>query len=374
MVDSSIVEQLKVVGLDVGDRYIDLCVLEYEGSVEEEGRIKTTEEGITSRFGLMPRALIVLEAGTHSPWINRLLKSLGHKVIVADPGRLRLIAQSMNKTDKRDSEVLARVGRLDLGMLNPVYHRSAQAQADLTVVRMREELMEARSKLVNAVRSTVKSTGGRIPACDADQFGKHATPHLPGELKVALAPLVEVVTTLTQKIREMDRAMAKIAKERYPIAVWLQEEIRGVGPVTSLAYVLVIEEPERFRKSRDVGPYFGAVPKRRQSGERAPELGITKAGDRLVRALAVQCAQYMLGAHGIDSDLRRWGQARMGEGKAQKKRVIVAVARKILVLMHRLWTTGEHYDPLYQVHRKEAQEAKRAASGQLPVQVPVQTM
>jgi transposase len=363
MANHIIGEELKVVGLDVGDRQVDLCVLGLDGGVEEFGQIKTTEEGIAGRFGLMPRALLILEAGTHSPWINRLLKSLGHKVIVADPGRLRLIAKSINKSDKKDSEVLARVGRLDLGMLNPVYHRSVQAQADLTVVRMREQLVQARTKLLNAVRSTVKTAGGRIPACDADQFAAHATPHLPRELRPALLPLVETITTLTQKIKGMDREMKTIAKERYPIAVWLQEEISGVGPVTALAYVLVVEDPERFERSRDVGPYFGTVPKRRQSGQRAPELGITKAGDRLVRALAVQCAQYMLGGRGIDSDLRRWGLARMGESKAQKKRVIVAVARKILVLMHRLWTTGAHYDPLYQVHAKEAKEAQLAAVG-----------
>ena len=355
-------EQLKVVGLDVGDREIDLCVLELDGTVAEVARIKATQAGLVGRFGLMPRALLILEAGTHSPWISRSLKSLGHKVIVADPGRLRLIAKSINKSDKKDAEVLARVGRLDLGVLNPVYHRGAQAQADLTVVRMREELVQARTKLVNAVRSTVKSAGGRLPDCDTDQFGAHVTPHLPGELKVALLPLVEAITTLTAKIKEMDREMRKIAKARYPIALFLQDEINGVGPVTALAYVLVIEDPDRFAHSRDVGPYLGVVPKRRQSGNWDPEMGITKAGDRLVRSLAVECAQHILSRNGVDSDLRRWGLARIGDSASQKKRVTVAVARKLLVLMHRLWTTGEHYDPLYQAHANEAKEAKKAAA------------
>jgi transposase len=123
--------------------------------------------------------------------------------------------------------------------------------------------------------------------------------------------------------------------------------ISGVGALTAMAFVLTLEDPSRFRRGRDVGAYLGLVPKQRQSGDSDPQLRITKAGDGLVRKLLVQCAHHILGPFGVDSDLRRYG-LRLAErgGKSAKKKAVVAVARKLSVLMHRMWVTGEVYEPL----------------------------
>ena len=335
-----------VVGLDVGDRHSELHMIDAEGETVETATIRTTKEAMDVRFGSLPPLRVVLEVGTHSPWLSRQLEGYGHEVVVADPHRLRLIAQSRQKNDRADAETLARVGRLDLGLLQPVRHRSARAQADLAVLKGRAALVSVRTRLVNEVRGTVKALGGRLPACSAEAFGRVATPHLPQELRVAMAPLLETIGMLNEKIRGYDRTLARLAEERYP-QVKLLQQVPGVGPVTALAYVLTIEEPGRFGRSREVGAYLGLVPGQRQSGERSPQLGITKAGDRLVRSLLVQCAHYVLGYRGPESDLRRWGLAKAGQGGGvQKKKVVVAVARKLAVLLHRLWVTGAVYEPV----------------------------
>jgi transposase len=336
-----------VMGLDVGDRSSAYFVVDKSGRVESEGSIKTTEQGLAEVLQNRAHLRVVLEVGTHSPWISRLLGSWGHEVIVANPHRLRMITQSVRKNDRSDAETLARVGRLDIGMLTPVHHRSAQAQIDLAVVRARASLVSIRTRLVNEVRAVVKSCGGkRLPSCSVEAFARMATPSIPEALLPALKPLTDAIAELTTQIQKYDRTMEQMASERYPAARHLQQ-VPGVGPVTALSFVLTIEKPERFERSRNVGAYLGLVPRQRESGERAPELGITKRGDRALRSLLVQCAHYILGHHGPDSALRRWGLERCPPGaRSQKKRTVVAVARKLAVLLHRLWVTGEVYVPL----------------------------
>jgi transposase len=293
-----------------------------------------------------PPLRVVLEVGTHSPWISRLLRSWGHEVVVANPHRLRLIAQSVRKNDRADAETLARVGRLDVDLLHPVHHRGEQAQMDLGVLQSRAALVGIRTGLVNDVRARVKSAGGRLSACSPEAFPKLALPGIPPALLPALGPLLTVITDLTGQIRLLDRKVQQLIVERYPAAQMLQQ-VPGVGPVTALSFVLTIDDPHRFEHSRDVGAYLGLIPKQRESGDRAPELGITKAGDKVLRALLVQCAHYILGFRGPDSDLRRWGLRRCPPGaRVQKKRTVVAVARKLAVLLHRLWVTGEVYVPV----------------------------
>jgi len=137
-----------------------------------------------------------------------------------------------------------------------------------------------------------------------------------------------------------------VSEERYP-RTRLLRQVPGVGPVTALAFVLALADPSRFRSSRSVGAYLGLRPRRSDSGESMPELRITKAGNGAVRRLLVQCAQYILGPFGPESDLRGWGLKLAGRGGKRAKRVaVVAVARKLSVLLHRLWVSGENYDPL----------------------------
>jgi transposase len=337
------------IGLDLSDRYSSVCVLSSDGEVVEEARLRTTSSAISQRFSAAEQCRIVLEVGTHSPWVSRLLSDLGHEVIVANPRRVRLIADGTQKTDRSDAETLARLGRIDPAFLSPIVHRPEQAQADLAVIRARHALVGARSSLINHVRGAVKSAGARLPSCDAYMFHKKVPAALPPELLAALAPVLEMIEDLTKRIDEMDRTIVALIRERYPEAQFLQQ-VPGVGPLISLTFVLTIGDPSRFSKSRQVGAYLGLVPRRRDSGDVSPQLGISKTGNTYLRQLLVNGSQYILGYRGADTDLRRWGlqHASVG-GRGGRKRAVVAVARKLAILLHRLWVTGEVYRPLRSV-------------------------
>lgn len=341
-------------GMDLGDRYSELYVLDADGTEIETGRVRTTPAGLERWFGGRPRARVVLEAGTHSPWASRLLTTLGHEVIVANPRKLRLIYANPGKADRVDAQYLARVGRLDPRLLGGITHRGEAAQAALAVVRSRDALVSTRTQLINHVRGVVKALGARLPGSSAEAFHHQAPAAMPARLQPALGPVVAQVAQVTQQIRAFDRQVEQLGREQYPETALLRQ-VPGVGPLTSLAYVLILEDPHRFPRSRTVGAYLGFQPRRSQSGERDPQLGITHAGDPLLRRLLVQAAHYILGPFGPDGDLRRHGERIAARGgKNAKKRAVIAVARKLAVLLHRLWLTGEVYQPLRQVALAEA--------------------
>jgi transposase len=334
------------VGLDVGDRYTYLCVLDAAGEIVEEGRLRTTPAAIHQRFTQAPRQRVVLETGTHSLWMNALLTELGHEVVVANARRLRLIAEHDTKRDRTDAEMLARLGRADPALLAPVQHRALATQADLAVVRARDAVVRVRTLLVNHVRGAVKAVGARVPACSTPAFARRARPAVPEELAPALGAVFGLLEELNRVIATYDRAVAVRCERSYPETARLTQ-VAGVGPLTALAYVLTLEDPARFARRRAVGAYLGLRPKQASSGERTPQLRITKAGDGMLRRLLVGSAHYVLGPFGPDCDLRRWGLRLAAHGgKNAKKRAVVAVARKLAVLLHRLWVTGEPYEPL----------------------------
>lgn len=341
--------QRVTIGLDLGDRFSHFCVLSASGEVVEEGRVPTRRTGFESRFSVAT-CRVVLEVGTHSPWVSRLLQELGHEVIVANPRRLLFIYGESTKTDRVDAEQLARVGRLDPKLLHPIRHRKASSQTTLSLIRSRDMLVRTRTKLVNHVRGSVKPVGCRLRCGSTRSFAGQALAQLPESLRPSLEPQLEVLELISAKIRAFDKEIERQCEEEYPETQRLRQ-IAGVGPLTALTFVLVLEDPSRFRKSRDVGAFVGLKPKKDQSGNSDPQLGITKAGDVLLRRLLVQSAHYILGPFGQDSDLRRWGLGLCERGgKAAKKRATVAVARKLSVLLHCLWVSGETYEPL----RREA--------------------
>jgi transposase len=332
------------IGLDLGDRWSWYCVLNEVGDIVLERRLTTTPEAMKQVFGRMPRSRVALETGAHSPWVSRLLTALGHEVIVAHARNVRLIGESRRKDDRIDARTLARLARVDL--LSPVQHRSAQAQIHLMVIRARAELVKARTALVNSARGLVKSYGERLDKCGTQQVGQDLAKNLSAELREALEPLLREVESLNTQIKEYDRRIEKMARETYP-EVELLKQVKGVGDLIALTYVLTIDDPHRFRKSREAGCFVGLQPRRRNSGQSEPQMHISKEGDRYLRTLLVQGAHYILGPFGEDSDLRRWG-LKLAErgGKNAKKRAVVAVARKLAVLLHRLWLGGEVYEPL----------------------------
>jgi transposase len=346
------------IGLDLGDRTSRTCEVNAQGVCEREATVPTTRPGLTRYFADRPRARVVCEVGTHSPWVTRLLSALGHEVIVANPSALFAGApRRRRRNDRLDAEFLARQGRADVRLLHPITHRSAAAQQDLAVLRARDQLVAVRTKLINHVRGAVKATGARLAACSAEAFAARAARELPAALAPALTPLLETIGDQTRRIRQADAQLATLVRTRYPAAAQLQQPA-GVGPLTALAYVLLIEDPTRFRSSRDAGPYFGLVPRLDESGASRPQLRISKAGDALGRRLLVSAAQYILGPFGPPCDLRRYGAAIAARGGANaKKRAVVAVARKLAVLLHHLWITGATYDPDYQLTRRAPQVA-----------------
>ena len=297
-------------------------------------------------FGSMPRCRVAMETGTHSPWVSRLLAALGHEVIVGHAQKVRLITKSRRKDDRLDARTLARLARVDAELLSPVQHRSAQAQLHLAEIRARAGLVSARTALVNAARGLVKSYGERLRKCGTQQFTQEITSGLSAGLREALQPLLREVESLNEGIQEYDRRIEKMAKETYPETALLKQ-VKGVGDIIATAYVLTVEDPHRFRKSRDAGCFVGLQPGRRNSGDSEPQMRISKEGDEYLRTLLVQGAHYILGRFGEDSDLRRWGLKLAARGgKNGKKRAVVAVARKLAVLLHRLWVSGEAYEPL----------------------------
>jgi transposase len=345
------------IGLDLGDRTSCTCEVDAAGACQREARVPTTPRGLTRYFAHRPRARVVLEVGTHSPWVTRLLTGLGHEVIVANPSAMFAGAPRRRRNDRLDAEFLARQGRADVALLHPLTHRRLETQQDLARLRARDQLVATRTKLINHVRGAVKALGERLSACSAEAFATRAARELPVALAPALTPLLEVIADLTRRLRQAEAQLATLIRERHPAAAHLQQPA-GVGPLTALAYVLLIDDPHRFRASRDAGPYFGLVPRLDASGASTPQLRISKAGDELGRRLLVSAAQYILGPFGPPCDLRRYGAAIAARGGMNaKKRAVVAVARKLAVLLHRLWITGATYDPDYQRTRRAPQAA-----------------
>jgi len=344
-------QQKLTIGLDLGDRNSWYCVVDEVGQIQLEQRVRTSAKALQEVFGAMPRSRIALEIGTHSPWISRLLSELGHEVIVANARKVRLIGESRKKDDRLDAQTLARLARIDPRLLYPVKHRSAAAQADLSVIRARAALVRARTGLVNTVRGLAKSYGQRLRGCNVRNMNPEKAEGLSSELQRALQPLLSAIEELSQRICEYNERIEKLAEESYP-QVGLLKQIKGVGTLIALTFLLTLEDPHRFGKSRDVGGYLGLQPGRRKSGQSEPQMHISKEGDPHLRTLLVQGAQHILGPFGVDCDLRRWG-LKLAErgGRNGKKRAIVATARKLAVLLHHLWVSGEVYEPLHNSKR-----------------------
>jgi transposase len=342
------------VGLDLGDKKSCVYMVDAEGACISETTVSTSLVGLTRYFTTGTGWRVVMEVGTHSPWVSRHLEELGHEVIVANPSAMYGARRRRKRNDPLDAEFLARQGRADVRLLYPIQHRGPEAQQHLEIIRARDQLVQARTKLVNHVRGAAKAQGTRISKCSTEAFPKRAAAELPPEIAPAVSAVLEIIKELTKKIAAYDAAVRKLVRTRYPVARRLQQPA-GVGPLTALAFVILVEDPTRFARSRDVGAYFGLVPRLDESSQSQPQLRISKAGDELGRRLLVQASHYILGRFGPDCDLRRHGEAIAKRGgKNAKKRAAVAVARKLAVLLHHLWVSEQAYDPSHQLRKRAA--------------------
>ena len=335
------------VGLDVGDKFTDVCVLDQAGAVIETARIRTIRKSLETHLKSYGRARVVLEVGMHSRWIFAALTEAGHEVIVANPRQVQLIWKRPRKTDKTDALLLARLGRMDVELLAPVRHRSREAHVDLACLRARDQLVRVRTRLVNHVRGALKPFGLRVECSGgAQSFADTAQEVTPPELLPALGPVLDTIRVLDAQVSAHDKQVAQLANSVYPESQRCTQ-VFGVGDLTALAFQLTLDDPTRFKKSRFVAAFLGLTPGKDQSGDSDPQKHITKAGDRFVRRLLVECAHRIISpTRSEDSDLRTWG-LKLAErgGKNGRKRAVVAVARKLAVLLHRLWLTGERYQP-----------------------------
>jgi len=333
------------VGLDLGDRRHRFCALDERGEVVEEGSLCNDRDSLTKLAGRYHGALGVMEAGAHSPWISRLLEGLGWRVVVSNPRKVRAIYQHERKSDQRDALMLARIGRMDPALLYPVRHSSEEAQRALLRIKLRDSLVRARVGLINSVRFSLKSLGYTVRNPSSAYFHKVAMEALPEMLRQMIAPSVQALAELSARIQMLDREISALARTKYPQTLWLQQ-IPGVGPITALYFVLKIEDPSRFENVRDIGAYAGLCPRRDQSGESDPQLHISKRGDAHLRRLLVSAAQYILGPFGPASALREYGLMLAADGtRRAKKRAVVAVARKLSVLLLSLWKNQTLYRP-----------------------------
>ena len=345
------------IGLDLGDEWAHFCGLDASKKKVLEGRVAMTDKALRKQFPKSRPARIALEAGAQSAWVCRLLKALRHEVIVAQPRKLRLIYCNDKKCDRIDAEQLATFARLDPTVLHPIEHRDLKTQADLATVEARALVVATRTKHINHVRGVCKSFGVRLPSCSTESFHRKVEKLIPPSLQEALNPMLQMLGQLTESIAGYDDAIATLCKKKYRKATGAMQQVAGVGPVVSLTFALKVGDEHRFKKSRLLGAWVGLRPRLDQSGKTNRQLGITRAGDAALRRLLIQAAHYTLGPFGPDSDLRTWGLKLAGQGNPRaKKTAVVAVARKLAVLMHRLWITGEVYEPLRQTARRAARQ------------------
>lgn len=337
------------IGIDLGDKKSFVYAMNRSTGEIVEDEVTMTESSLQEFFEPLPRCLVVFEVGGHSRWVKRVMDAMGFEVLVADPRRIALITKNTRKNDRNDAMRLAELATADLAssrleLLNPVEHRSDDLQADLAILKSRDALVVMRTKMINMIRGVVKSCGQRLRSCSTPSFHR-LKDEIPDRLTPALAPLFDQLALLTKQIRAYDRTIEKVQEERYP-EVGSMMKIRGVGALTAMAFRLTLGDARRFKRSREAAGYLGLCPKQHQSGSLNKSLGITKCGDRFTRRLLVHSAHYILGHFGEDCDLRRFGERLTKRGgKAAKKRAAVAVARKLAVVMHRIWADQSDYKP-----------------------------
>jgi transposase len=333
------------IGLDLGERRHRFCALDGTAAVLEEGSLSNDRAALGQLSARYRGALVVMEAGAHSPWISRYLESQGIEVIVSNPRKVRAIYHHERKCDQRDALMLARIGRMDRALLHPVHHSSEQAQQDLLRIKLRDSLVRARVSLINSVRFSLKSLGYTVRNPSSERFHKVVMETLPEELRQMIAPSVQTLAELSARIKVLEREIEVLARTKYP-QTRLLEQVPGVGSLIALYFVLKIEDPNRFEHIRDVGAYVGLCPRRDQSGGNDPQLRISKRGDAYLRRLLVSAAHYILGPFGPKSALRDYGLMLAADGTARaRKQAIVAVARKLSVLLLSLWRKQTAYQP-----------------------------
>jgi transposase len=332
------------IGIDLGDKSHHFSIVNAKGTIETRGTLPNQREVIAGFCAKWKGARTIIECGAQSPWISHFLSEQGMEVVVANPRRVKLISAGNTKSDRKDADLLARLGRADIQLLSPITHRSMNSQEDLCYVRVRDSLVQERVAMSNSIRGHLKALGYTPPSACTETIANHCRAQLKGTALRLVSPLCKVLDTLNAQIKVLDKKINAMLTQ-YPEAGRLAE-VYGIGPITAVSFVLTIDDPHRFGRNRDLGPFLGMVPKKDQSGAVDKKLGITKAGDKLLRRLLVGSAQCILKEGAPESDLKDLGQRMIANGReSKKKQAVIAVARRLGILLLSLWKSGQPYDP-----------------------------
>lgn len=330
-------------GLDVSLRSCALCIVDAKGTVLLERELPCEVSDIAVCLASFPHPIgrVGFEAGTMSQHLFHGLKAEGFDVVCMEARQVNAALSAMrNKTDRTDARGIAQV--LRTGWFSPVHMKSREAHGVRALLSTRKALLKKTMDLANEVRGLLKIFGIRLPmTVKHGSFDGFVRPliEMDDVLAHALVPLLDARVVLYQHFLELDRRVKRAAS--HDEVCMRMMTVPGVGPIASLTFKAAVDDPTRFKRSRTVGAHFGLTPRRYQSGEHDNPGRISKAGDRDVRATLYAAANALLMRTMAGSQIKSWGM-RLIRTKG-RRRAVVAVARKLAVLLHRMWTDGTEF-------------------------------
>jgi len=326
--------------IDLHLRYSEIRVVEADGRVVRERRVVTSRATLTAAFAGLGVLRVLLETGTESEWVAQTLEAAGHAVVVADPNYAPMYGEVRRrvKTDRRDVAALAEANRR--GWYRATHRRSRAQRTLQQILRSRRQLVAMRTGSISVVRALLRQEGYRLPSGSAAQVpARLARVPLPDELAATLAPLRQVIDTVTRELAAIDTRLRTTAAAD-PVVTRLQT-VPGVGPVVALTFRATLDEVTRFQAAGQVSAFLGLVPREDSSAERRHRGHITKAGSGELRSLLIQAAWACWKSRGSGT-LRAWAERLAG--RRGRRIAVVALARRLSRILYAVWRDGTTFD------------------------------
>jgi transposase len=333
------------IGMDLGNRKHTVCALDADGNVLFRKEVANTPDELKVFFEENKGATVAMETGLCCRWISALSKASGCDTIVGNARELAMIWGDKNKNDRNDAEKIARLARADRNLFHPVTLRDDAHHRLFQLLELREGEVKERTRRVNSIRGMCKANAVFLPSCDAALFHKVAASALPEGMRKMFRPTLDALAATDRAIRRYDAMIEDCCRRQFKAETGLLQTVPGVGPITAAAFVAAVDDPARFGKARDAGPFFGLTPGQDQSGDGDAPKQITRAGNEMVRHLLVNGANKILQRNSKDNALKRHGMKICARGgKVARRKAKVAVARKMAVLMLAMLKSGKEYD------------------------------
>ena len=329
------------IGLDVSLASTSICVLDEKGKIVTEARVASAPEALVAFLRKLPHriATVGLEAGPLSHWLYKGMTDAGFEVVLMETRQVKGALKAMPiKTDRRDAEGIARL--LQMGWFRPVHCKTVSSQEMRALLTSRKSVLDAIIRMEISLRGVLRNFGLKLGPISKGRYEARVRELVAGNamLEAAAEPILGARAALRRELAELEKLVRNLARQDR--ACRLLMTMPGVGHVIALTYTSAIDDPERFHRSKDVGPWVGLTPGREQSGERDIVGRITKAGDAGLRAALYQAATVMLNRAGPNW-LKAWA-LRLAKHRG-KKRATVALARRIGVVLHRMWRDGTEF-------------------------------